>query len=72
MIRNGLSLDTNGEWHVEQLYPHSQEIVASYPENFNREFPLQNFNDGNWFSRHYHFFLYSCKKIKTRTQDSRH
>ena len=34
MIRCGLSLDVNGKWHVEQLFPHLQEIVRKYQPYF--------------------------------------
>lgn len=32
--RGGLSKDVDGQWQVEQLYPHLQETVSPYPENF--------------------------------------
>lgn len=35
MIRTGLSLDVDGVWRVEQLYPELQQIVEKYHEEFN-------------------------------------
>nr|KAE8934151.1 hypothetical protein PF009_g15863 [Phytophthora fragariae] len=36
MIRCGLSLDVDGVWRVEQLYPHLQEIIKKYPGEFDK------------------------------------
>lgn len=35
MIRCGMALNLNGQWEVKQLFPHLQEIVRKYEENFN-------------------------------------
>ena len=35
MIRTGLSLDVNGEWHVKQLSPELQAIIKKHPGHFN-------------------------------------
>ena len=35
MIRCGMALNLNGRWEVKQLFPHLQEIVKKYEENFN-------------------------------------
>jgi hypothetical protein len=37
MIRCGLSLDVNGQWHVGQLSPELLGIVAKYRQHFNGE-----------------------------------
>ena len=37
MIRCGLARDLCGRWRKEQLFPHLQEIINKYPENFNGE-----------------------------------
>jgi hypothetical protein len=37
MIRCGLSLDITGEWHVKQLSPELQSIVAKHAAHFNGE-----------------------------------
>jgi hypothetical protein len=34
MIRCGLSLDLNGVWCVNQLFPELQRIVKEYPSHF--------------------------------------
>ncbi|KAG2786457.1 hypothetical protein JG687_00009306 [Phytophthora cactorum] len=34
MIRCGLSLNVDGTWFTKQLFPHLQEIVRKYPEEF--------------------------------------
>ena len=34
MIRCGLSQDLNGQWRVEQLFPHLQEIIRRQKDNF--------------------------------------
>lgn len=39
MIRTGLSLDVVGYWRKEQLFPHLQEVINKYPENFNGTSP---------------------------------
>lgn len=33
MIRCGLSQDLNGQWRVEQLFPHLQDITQRHKEN---------------------------------------
>lgn len=35
MIRCGLARNLNGLWEVEQMFPHLQQIVPKYEENFN-------------------------------------
>lgn len=35
MIGCGMALNFNGLWEVRQLFPHLQNIVSKYPENFN-------------------------------------
>lgn len=37
MIRCGLSLDVNGQWRKEQLFPHLQMIIAEHRNHFNGE-----------------------------------
>ncbi|DAZ95934.1 TPA: hypothetical protein N0F65_009096 [Lagenidium giganteum] len=37
MIRCGMSLDTDGQWNVNQLYPHLQEIIKEFPEMFEKK-----------------------------------
>ena len=34
MIGSGMGLNLNGQWEVRQLFPHLQNIVQKYPENF--------------------------------------
>lgn len=34
MIGSGMALNLNGQWEVRQLFPHLQEIVKKYSENF--------------------------------------
>lgn len=41
MIRCGLCLDLNGIWQVSQLYPHLQEIIRKYPDDFNNAPPFE-------------------------------
>lgn len=36
MIRCGMSLNLNGRWDVEQLFPRLQEIVNMYGDDFHR------------------------------------
>lgn len=35
MIRCGLGLNREGKWRIEMLFPHLQEIIKTFPENFN-------------------------------------
>jgi hypothetical protein len=37
MIRCGMSLDVDGVWRCEQLFPHLQEIIAEHPNQFRGE-----------------------------------
>ena len=34
MIGSGMGLNLNGKWEVRQLFPHLQNIVQKYPENY--------------------------------------
>lgn len=34
MMGCGMALNLNGQWEVQQLFPHLQEIVKKYPDNF--------------------------------------
>ena len=37
MIRSGLSLDVDGIWRIEQLFPHLQEIIHEHHRHFDGE-----------------------------------
>ena len=40
MIRCGLSLDIDGIWRRQQLFPHLQDIIIKYPANFEGAEPV--------------------------------
>ena len=46
MIRCGLSLDLNGEWRVEQLFPQLQDIIRRHRKHFDWKFVEENGIEG--------------------------
>lgn len=46
MIRCGLAKNLNGVWELQQLFPHLQDIIKRFPENFEGTNPDEVVADG--------------------------